>query len=67
MDKGTHTDSSNSWEDIPNQKECHKNAINEPNKGCAECSKEEACEGCIEAELDEIIAKGIGSANWFWK
>ena len=63
MDKGIQTGSSNSLEEITNQKENHKIAINEPNKGCAECSKEEACEGCIEAQLDEIIAKGNGSAN----
>ena len=63
MDKGIHTDSSNSYEEIKNKKENPKIPINEPNKGCAECSKEEACEGCIEAELDEIIAKGNSSAN----
>ena len=63
MDKGIHTDSSNYLEEKTNQKENHEIAINEPNKGCAECSKEEAFEGCIGAGLDEIIAKGNGSAN----
>ena len=67
MDKGIHSekDSSNSLEEIMNQKENHKIAINEPNMGCDKCSEEEACEGCIEAELDEWIAKGNGSANLF--
>ena len=36
------------------------NARNVPNINCDKCSREEACEDCNEAEIDEWIAKGYG-------
>lgn len=62
MDKGIHTEkySDISVEEVNND---IVNAKNVPNSNCDKCSKEEACEDCIEAELDEWIAKGNGLVN----
>jgi hypothetical protein len=62
MDKGIHTEKNSdiSVEEVNND---IVNAKNVPNSNCDKCSKEEACEDCIEAELDEWIAKGNGLVN----
>ena len=62
MDKYIHTNkySDISVEEVKNHMENVMNARNVPNIDCDKCSKEEACEDCIEVQLDEWIAMGNG-------